>query len=154
MFRNFFRALGQNARPSRTQGYYWSSQPSVECLETRLLLNAMPPKLLWPVGGVPNKDWTIINYVDQDPSSPGFRDYRGGHLTYDGHNGIDIAIRDFAAMDTGVPVYAAADGTVVFTHDGEFDRVLDGSGAQDNGVTVDHGGGPPSTSTCGVDPSL
>jgi peptidase M23-like protein len=74
-----------------------------------------------PIGGMPYEDWTIVNYVDLNPSG-GALDYRGGNYTYDGHNAIDYTLANFAAMDAGVPVYAAAAGTVIYTHDGEFDR--------------------------------
>jgi murein DD-endopeptidase MepM/ murein hydrolase activator NlpD len=74
-----------------------------------------------PIGGMPYEDWTIVNYVDLNPSG-GALDYRGGNYTYDGHNAIDFTLANFAAMDSGVPVYAAAGGTVIYTHDGEFDR--------------------------------
>jgi hypothetical protein len=74
-----------------------------------------------PIGGTPFDDWTIVNYVDINPSG-GVLDYRGGNYSYDGHNAIDFTLANFAAMDAGVPVYAAGPGTVIYTHDGEFDR--------------------------------
>jgi murein DD-endopeptidase MepM/ murein hydrolase activator NlpD len=74
-----------------------------------------------PIGGMPYVDWTIVNYSDLD-STEGIVDYRGGNYTYNGHNAIDYILANFAAMDAGVPVYAAADGTVLFAHDGEHDR--------------------------------
>jgi murein DD-endopeptidase MepM/ murein hydrolase activator NlpD len=74
-----------------------------------------------PIGGTPYEDWTIVNYVDLDPSG-GVLDFRGGNYSYNGHNAIDFTLANFAAMDVGVPVYAAAAGTVIYTHDGEFDR--------------------------------
>jgi murein DD-endopeptidase MepM/ murein hydrolase activator NlpD len=75
-----------------------------------------------PIGGTPYEDWTIVNYVDLNPAAGSIMDYRGGLYTYDGHNAIDFSLPHFAAMDAGVPVYAAAAGTVLFAHDGEFDR--------------------------------
>jgi murein DD-endopeptidase MepM/ murein hydrolase activator NlpD len=74
-----------------------------------------------PIGGTPYEDWTIVNYVDLDPTG-GVLDYRGGNYTYNGHNAIDFTLANFAAMDDGLPVYAAATGIVLNTHDGEFDR--------------------------------
>jgi hypothetical protein len=74
-----------------------------------------------PIGGTPYGDWTIVNYLDLDPTG-GLIDYRGGNYTYDGHSAIDFTLPNFAAMDAGVPVYAAADGVVAYTHDGEYDR--------------------------------
>jgi murein DD-endopeptidase MepM/ murein hydrolase activator NlpD len=74
-----------------------------------------------PIGGTPYQDWSIVNYVDLDPTSD-IRDYYGGNYTYDGHDGIDFTLANFAEMDRGVAVYAAAPGVVIETHDGEFDR--------------------------------
>jgi hypothetical protein len=74
-----------------------------------------------PIGGTPYVDWTIVNYSDLD-ATEGLVDYRGGNYTYNGHNAIDFALANFAAMDAGVPVYAAADGTVLFAQDGQHDR--------------------------------
>jgi murein DD-endopeptidase MepM/ murein hydrolase activator NlpD len=95
-----------------------------------------------PIGGTPYKDWTIVNYVDRSPGG-GVTDYLGGNYSYDGHNGIDFTLPNFAAMDRGVPVYAAADGIVVASHDGEFDRCTAESPCPDrpNYVVVDHGNG-------------
>ncbi len=42
--------------------------------------------------------------------------------TYNGHQGTDFVIRDFALMDSGVIVVAVDTGVVIFKHDGEFDR--------------------------------
>src|SRR3954469_3306125 len=86
----------------------------VELLEPRLLL-AAAPRFITPLAGVPNVDWAIANYVDRD-ASPAVLDYRGGDITYDGHAGVDFALPNFAAMDRGVPVYAAAAGTVIAVH--------------------------------------
>jgi Peptidase family M23/PEP-CTERM motif len=95
-----------------------------------------------PIGGQPFKDWTIVNYVDTAPGL-GVSDYLGGTYTYDGHNGIDFTLPNFAAMDRGIPVFAAAAGTVVSVVDGEFDRCSSAapcaSGA--NYIVIDHGDG-------------
>ncbi|HEV8001170.1 MAG TPA: peptidoglycan DD-metalloendopeptidase family protein, partial [Planctomycetaceae bacterium] len=83
------------------------------------------PQLQAPIGGTPYQDWTIVNYNDLDPTG-GVQDYTGATgdaaYTYDGHDALDITIANFAAMDKGVPVFAAVAGTVVAAHDGEFDR--------------------------------
>jgi hypothetical protein len=67
----------------------------------------------------------IQNYVDVDPG-PEFRDYTCGHLGYNGHKGIDFALRDLEAMRRGAPVLAPATGTVLRTRsnmpDGTFSR--------------------------------
>jgi Peptidase family M23/Beta-propeller repeat/PKD domain len=83
------------------------------------------PELVAPLAGTAYKDFSIVNYNDLDPSG-GTLDYTGATgdaaYTYDGHDALDITLANFAAMDKGVPVYAAAAGTVIEAHDGEFDR--------------------------------
>ena len=81
-----------------------------------------------------------MNYVDEDPTSPGYADYRGGDYTYDGHDAIDMSFPNFAPMDAGTPVVAAEAGTVVDMHDGEFDRNTDG-GNEANYIEIDSGNG-------------
>jgi murein DD-endopeptidase MepM/ murein hydrolase activator NlpD len=96
-----------------------------------------------PMGGTPYVDWTIVNYVDKDPSS-GIRDYRGGAYTYNGHDAIDYTLANFVAMERGIPVYAAAAGKVICVHDGEFDRHTPENPRDTNYpnyVTIDHGQG-------------
>ncbi len=78
-------------------------------------------RFIVPLGGVPGRDWVINNYVDRDPGA-GVRDYRGGHRSYNRHQGTDWDVPNFRWMDRGFPVVAAADGRVTATHDGEFDR--------------------------------
>jgi murein DD-endopeptidase MepM/ murein hydrolase activator NlpD len=95
------------------------------CLLFAALLLSVPAAaqpFVLPIGGTPYEDFTIVNYVDLNTASEMIADYRGGLYTYDGHDAIDFALPNFAAMDAGVPVYAAAAGSVVFAHDGEFDR--------------------------------
>lgn len=116
-----------------------SRRPSLEQLETRQLLTAQPPKFITPIAGVPYQDWTIVNYVDDDPI--GITDYHGGGYTYEGHNGIDYMLTDFARMDEGVPIFAAADGVVSDVHDGEYDRHSSSPNVEGNEVWIDHGGG-------------
>ncbi len=89
----------------------------------------------------------IQHYVDQDPG-PGARDYACGHLSYDGHNGVDFAIANLAVMQRGVDVVAAAAGVVTHIHDGEADISMDETGPGDsidgingNSVTLTHKGG-------------
>lgn len=80
----------------------------------------------------------VNNYLDLDPGS-GIQDYHCGNAAYDGHNGIDYRIVNFHNMETDIPILAAADGEVVATQDGEFDRrteIVDGTPA--NYVIVRH----------------
>ncbi len=108
---------------------------------TTVNVSTLQNKFDWPVPGVQGKDWTIINYVDVDPR-PGQRaDYQGGTFQYDGHDGIDITLANFRTMDAGVPVLAAASGTVTEVADGNFDRNQATNSLPWNYVKVDHGNG-------------
>ncbi|MGE0725850.1 MAG: M23 family metallopeptidase [Alphaproteobacteria bacterium] len=105
------------------------------------------PRLSLPIACAPGKDCWVVNYVDLD-EGPGRRDYRCGQQTYDKHNGTDIAIRDTKAMGRGVPVLAAAAGTVKALRDGVDDanfRSLPPEAIAKrecgNGVILDHGDG-------------
>lgn len=92
-------------------------------------------------GGTNSFGRTITNYVDRG-SGTSLLDWNCGTVTYDGHQGVDIEIRDFVEMDEGVPVLCAAPGTVVSTHDGEFDRrTAWQSGVVANSVIVQHADG-------------
>lgn len=100
-----------------------------------------------PIECRPGVDCWVVNYVDRDPG-PGRKDYRCGVMSYDGHNGTDIAIRDMKAMKDGVPVLAAADGVVRAVRDEmpdlNFREASPDSIAKrecGNGVVVEHGNG-------------
>lgn len=105
------------------------------------------PSLALPVSCTVGETCWIANLVDLD-AGPGVRDYACGTMSYDGHKGTDIAIRDRGVMAAGVPVLAAAAGRVLRVRDGTPDH--DGSHAAiraaagrdcGNGIVVDHGGG-------------
>jgi hypothetical protein len=103
------------------------------------------PELVAPLAGTAYKDFSIVNYNDLDPTG-GTLDYTGATgdaaYTYDGHDALDITLPNFAAMDKGVPVYAAAAGTVIDAHDGEFDRNTGMSlNPPVNYIDIDLGGG-------------
>ena len=91
------------------------------------------------------KSCWIVNYVDLDKSK-NVRDYNCGKSSYDGHKGVDFAIRDMAVMRRGVPVLAAAAGTVAGRRDGMEDvdfNLIGGPKAVEgkecgNGVTLRH----------------
>ena len=88
------------------------------------------------------------NYLDINPG-PGISDFRCGARTYDGHDGVDFAIRDRGVMAAGVPVLASAAGSVKSVRDGMGDTGLLAPGAETglkgrecgNGVVIDHDGG-------------
>lgn len=100
-----------------------------------------------PIACMLGRDCWIMNYPDMAPSTA-VADPLCGPRSYDGHDGTDIAIRDLAAMRAGVPVLAAAAGTVRSTRDGMADRFIDAAGIASlrgrdcgNGVLIDHGDG-------------
>lgn len=108
---------------------------------------AAPPRLELPLRCDLGRDCFIQNYFDHDPGRH-WRDYACGPLSYDSHRGTDFRLLDLRQMNAGVPVVAAADGTVVRIRDGEPDisvakrgrAALRGRDAG-NGVLVDHGDG-------------
>lgn len=78
--------------------------------------------LAWPIDCIPGEDCNL-GHADidgdgsaYDCSSPGYSD----------HQGTDIRI-SWAQMDSGVSVFAAADGIVEWVFDGKYDRCPDGS---------------------------
>lgn len=91
------------------------------------------------------KSCWIVNYVDLDKSK-NVRDYNCGKTSYDGHKGVDFAIRDRGVMRDGIPVLAVARGTVAGRRDGMEDvdfNLIGGPGAVKgkecgNGVTLRH----------------
>ncbi|MFO0821286.1 MAG: peptidoglycan DD-metalloendopeptidase family protein [Pirellulales bacterium] len=103
---------------------------------------AAPPfRLAQPIGGTPLVDWTVVNYVDVNPLAGAWADYQGGTVVYDGHDAHDLTLANFTRMDQGIPLFAAAAGTVEFTQDGNFDREVVGNSRPANFVQIDHGGG-------------
>ena len=83
----------------------------------------------------------IQQYVDHDPG-PGAQDFSCGPLSYQGHDGTDIALPSRSAMQAGVNVLAAGPGTVKGGRDGiaDFAAVVPDKECG-NGVLLDHGGG-------------
>lgn len=85
----------------------------------------------------------IANHVDHDAGS-GLEDFACGTRTYNGHNGIDIVLFPYRwdMMDRReMAVVAAMGGTVVRTHDGEFDRQCSIVDAEANHVILRHDNG-------------
>ena len=101
-----------------------------------------------PLACRPGTDCWVVNYVDLDPG-PGVRDYACGRASYDGHKGVDFAVRDFALVAEGVPVRAAQAGEVQRVRDGMADAAApqgpaggDVTGREcGNGVVIGHGQG-------------
>jgi murein DD-endopeptidase MepM/ murein hydrolase activator NlpD len=98
------------------------------------------PYPFYPQAGTLWQDLFINNFVDRSqPSDPGVLDWDCTHYTYKGHTGEDTDISSFRNQLTGVPVFAALDGVVVDTHDGEFDMNLQTGDLPSNYVVLDHG---------------
>ena len=98
---------------------------------------------IWPMPGEIDHDHILTGYMDHDTTS-GLRDYMGYQHTYNGHAGVDLAIRNFREMDRGVPVYAAASGTVAATAYDNFDRNTAWNpdvASLMNGAVIEHGDG-------------
>ena len=104
---------------------------NVELLEKRNLLAGViaevaaagpPSKFVVPVGGTPQVDWAITAYTDRNPAVGVAVDYRGRGYTFDGSESLHFALDGYGSMDRGIDVFAAAGGTVLEVHDGEFDR--------------------------------
>lgn len=109
--------------------------------------NSPPPQLGLPIDCRIGEDCWLVNLVDLD-SGPGIRDFRCKAHSYDGHKGVDIAIRDLKAMQDGVAVVAAAPGVVRAVRDGMADKMPDANFRENaknrycgNGLVMGHGGG-------------
>jgi murein DD-endopeptidase MepM/ murein hydrolase activator NlpD len=78
-------------------------------------------ELLWPIGCKPGDSIcsTNLGYPDTNNDGKAFDCSPPG---YTGHQGTDIPLTSWNAMDTGVPVFSAADGEVLFVFDGKYDR--------------------------------
>jgi hypothetical protein len=108
---------------------------------------AGPPALSLPIQCVLGQTCWISKFVDLDPG-PGVLDYMCAGRANDRHSGVDIAVRDMAAMEEGVVVRAAAAGVVLGARDGVPDISIKESGDENmsgsgcgNGVAVSHGDG-------------
>ncbi len=134
-----------NAAPGRLGAgrRRWPALPCALLLVVSAPLAAEPPSFRFPLDCEPGRDCFVQNHVDVDPG-PLARDFTCGPLTYDGHRGTDIRVRNLAEMARGVDVLAAAAGRVVSARDGMAD-----DGGRDpaltrkcgNGVGISHGGG-------------
>lgn len=105
---------------------------------------ASPFPLALPIDCTPGQDCWVINYVDDDPG-PDRLDYRCGQMSYDGHKGTDIALRNLARLADNVAVMAAAPGKVVGVRDGVTDISIRDGGREavkgqecGNGVRIEH----------------
>jgi hypothetical protein len=106
-----------------------------------------PPRLGFPLACEIGKTCEVQHYVDRDPGA-GVLDYRCGHRSYQGHDGVDIRLLDMAEQKAGIDVLAAAAGRVARLRDGVQDISIRAPGAPSvagqecgNGVVIDHGDG-------------
>jgi hypothetical protein len=93
-----------------------SQQHTIDRAE-RSLATAFADPVPWtffPQAGSLWRDLFLNNFVDLDPAADAIRDFDCTGYTYDGHRGHDALLRSFREQDIGVPVFAAADGTVSF----------------------------------------
>ena len=98
-------------------------------------------ELAFPVDCALGDTCHIQQYSDHDPG-PAAVDFTCGPLSYDGHDGTDIALPTRADMAAGVAVLAAAPGVVRGVRDGiaDFAPVVAGKECG-NGVLVEHADG-------------
>lgn len=75
---------------------------------------AEAPELSLPIECVPQETCFIQVLVDTDPGSAAV-DFSCGSSTYVGHTGTDVRVLSAAPTDAGIPVLAAADGSVIAT---------------------------------------
>lgn len=77
--------------------------------------------LIWPIDCIPGETCAGIGYPDIDADGKAFD---CGPAGYTAHQGTDIRVT-WEQMDTGVAVFAAADGEVLWVFDGKYDRCPD-----------------------------
>ncbi len=104
-------------------------------------VSGLPGQFVNPIAGQQSRDWTIVNYLDIDPRPAVARDYLSGPFQYEGHTGIDYTVANFAVMDRGLALVAAAGGTVTVVQDGYFDRETSANSNTPNYVRINHGNG-------------
>jgi len=102
----------------------------------------------WPVrtaNGLNDCSYYYIgNYVDQDTTSPGIKDWNCGSVTYDGHQGTDICSfpYPFYKMDNNqIEVIAAAPGTIINKVDGHYDKNCAMGDSTANYIVIQHADG-------------
>jgi hypothetical protein len=98
-------------------------------------------QLAMPIGGEQNKDWWIYSYKDDDTTSGSVRNFECSNYCYDGWSGIIFAIKNMKSMAQGVPILAAANGTVLNIHNGQVDSVnttIISGGSHGNYIRIQH----------------
>jgi MYXO-CTERM domain-containing protein len=110
---------------------------------------ALAQSYRFPFGGSCSASSCYVTaYFDLD-SSGGIQDWNCGSNTYNGHRGTDFGVGSWAGMDAGRDIVAAAEGDVISSHDGEFDRCSSGDcaggGGYGNWVRLQHADGKTTT---------
>ncbi|QIG90737.1 peptidoglycan DD-metalloendopeptidase family protein [Chryseobacterium sp. POL2] len=119
-----------------------------------LPLSKLPPKFIWPVqksSSAPYENaWSISAHVDHNPLYPNqLLDWNCGSRTYDtadgyNHQGIDIFLWPFPQYQqehNQAEIVAAAEGTIIYKSDGNYDRNCSLSGGDWNAVYIQHSDG-------------
>ncbi|MBV2359086.1 M23 family metallopeptidase [Thalassococcus sp. CAU 1522] len=108
---------------------------------------AEAPLLTLPIDCTLGETCFIQQFVDHDPG-PGATDFACGTLSYDGHQGTDFGLPTHADMIRGVPVLAAAPGTVRAIRNSMPDQVMTADNAAQiegrdcgNGLVIEHDDG-------------
>ena len=94
----------------------------------------------FPQAGLLWGDLFVSNFTDR-VAGTAFGDFDGGSATYDGHKGVDSNILTWDQQEAGIPIFAALDGTVIDTHNGEPDRNTEWADQPSNYVVLSHGDG-------------
>lgn len=106
-------------------------QKDIDSAKNMKLLQPLAPtsiRFAWPLTSRNAEKYAYLaskNFVDMDTSACGIRDYNGGVHTYNGHNGMDVALSVYhweLFKNNEVYAVAAAPGIIVGKMDGEFDR--------------------------------
>ena len=102
-----------------------------------------PPLLtFYPFGGRMGLDFNLNYYFAHTSQSGGIQDWNCGNYTLDGIIATMGLVPTFDRQLIGIPVYAALDGVVVTTHDGEDDQNVEyEQGRPTNFIRLDHGQG-------------
>lgn len=96
-------------------------------------------QLATPIGGEQNKDWWIWSYFDNDTTVGSVSNFKCSQYVYDNWFGLVYMLKNLQLMDKGVPVLAAANGTVISTRDGYIDRTKrTDSGGRGNYIRIKH----------------
>jgi murein DD-endopeptidase MepM/ murein hydrolase activator NlpD len=97
---------------------------------------------LFPIGDLERIKVATQSYADVDPRTTHTIDFSGNPIAVSQQAGWIIRAANFITQDKGIPVLAAASGTVIAAVDGNFDRNFQQLfGMQPNYVLIDHGDG-------------